>query len=65
MIEQSRTNTKRSRSMWQRLLFLAVLSVDYTGTLTVSPIVDRSPSISAADMITFRRAAGRVAERGL
>ena len=31
------------------------LSVDYTGTLTVSHIVDRSPSMSAADMITFRR----------
>lgn len=31
------------------------LSLDYTGTLTVSNIVDRSPSMSAADMITFRR----------
>lgn len=30
-------------------------SIDYTGTLTVSNIVDRSPSMSAADMITFRR----------
>ncbi len=31
------------------------MSIDYTGTLTVSNIVDRSPSMSAADMITFRR----------
>ncbi|MBQ9215168.1 MAG: TonB-dependent receptor [Prevotella sp.] len=31
------------------------MSVDYTGTLTVSNIVDRSPSMSAADMIQFRR----------
>ncbi len=31
------------------------MTVDYTGTLTVSNIVDRSPSMSAADMIQFRR----------
>ncbi len=31
------------------------MSIDYTGTLTVSNIVDRSPSMSAADMIEFRR----------
>ena len=31
------------------------MSIDYTGTLTVSNIVDRSPSMSAADMIQFRR----------
>ena len=31
------------------------LSVDYTGTLTISNIVDRSPSMSAADFIDFRR----------
>ena len=31
------------------------MSVDYTGTMTVSNIVDRSPSMSAEDMITFRR----------
>lgn len=31
------------------------MSVDYTGTLTVSSIVDRSPSMSAAEFIDFRR----------
>ena len=31
------------------------MRVDYTGTMTVSNIVDRSPSMSAADFITFRR----------
>ena len=31
------------------------MTIDYTGTLTVSNIVDRSPSMSAADMIQFRR----------
>ena len=31
------------------------MSVDYTGTLTVSKIVDRSPSMSASDFINFRR----------
>ncbi|MBR1933956.1 MAG: TonB-dependent receptor [Prevotella sp.] len=31
------------------------MSIDYTGTLTVSNIVDRSPSMSAADMVQFRR----------
>ena len=31
------------------------MSIDYTGTLTVSNIVDRSPSMSAGDFITFRR----------
>ena len=31
------------------------MSLDYTGTVTVSNIVDRSPSMSAADMIQFRR----------
>ena len=30
-------------------------SIDYTGTVTVSNIVDRSPSMSAADMVQFRR----------
>lgn len=30
-------------------------SLDYTGTLTISDIVDKSPSMSAADFITFRR----------
>lgn len=30
-------------------------SVDYTGTLTVSNIIDRSPSMSASDFINFRR----------
>lgn len=29
--------------------------IDYTGTMTVSNIVDRSPSMSAADFIDFRR----------
>ncbi len=31
------------------------MNIDYTGTLTTSKIVDRSPSMSAADMIKFRR----------
>ena len=31
------------------------MSVDYTGTLTVSNIVDRSPSMSASDFINYRR----------
>ena len=31
------------------------MSIDYTGTMTVSNIVDRSPSMSAADFIQFRR----------
>ena len=31
------------------------MSLDYTGTFTVSNIVDRSPSMSAADMVQFRR----------
>ena len=31
------------------------MRVDYTGTLTVSDIIDRSPSMSAEDFITFRR----------
>lgn len=31
------------------------MSIDYTGTLTVSNIVDRSPAMSASDFITFRR----------
>lgn len=31
------------------------MKIDYTGTMTVSNIVDRSPSMSAADMIQFRR----------
>ncbi|MBQ5507403.1 MAG: SusC/RagA family TonB-linked outer membrane protein, partial [Prevotella sp.] len=31
------------------------MRIDYTGTLTVSNIVDRSPSMSAADFIDFRR----------
>lgn len=30
-------------------------SIDYSGTVTISNIVDRSPSMSAADFITFRR----------
>ena len=30
-------------------------SIDYTGTLTVSNIVDRSPSMSAQDFINYRR----------
>ena len=30
-------------------------TIDYTGTLTVSNIVDRSPSMSAADLIQFQR----------
>ena len=33
-------------------------SLDYTGTLTVSNIVDEAPSMSAADFINFRRWAG-------
>lgn len=39
--------TKQGRSGQMR--------IDYTGTLTVSNIVDRSPSMSAADFIDFRR----------
>ena len=31
------------------------MSVDYTGTLTVSNIVDRSPSMSAEEFVNFRR----------
>ncbi|MBO7102171.1 MAG: SusC/RagA family TonB-linked outer membrane protein, partial [Bacteroidaceae bacterium] len=31
------------------------MSIDYTGTLTVSNIIDRSPSMSAADFIQFSR----------
>ncbi len=31
------------------------MTLDYSGTLTISDIVDRSPSMSAADMIQFRR----------
>ena len=31
------------------------MSVNYTGTLTVSNIVDRSPSMSASDFINYRR----------
>jgi TonB-linked SusC/RagA family outer membrane protein len=30
-------------------------SIDYTGTVTISNIVDRSPSMSASDFINFRR----------
>ncbi|MBQ9649253.1 MAG: TonB-dependent receptor [Prevotella sp.] len=30
-------------------------TIDYTGTLTVSNIIDRSPSMSASDFITFAR----------
>lgn len=33
-------------------------SVNYSGTVTVSSIVDKAPSMSAADFITFRRWAG-------
>ena len=31
------------------------MAIDYTGTLTVSNIIDRSPSMSAADFIQFSR----------
>ena len=31
------------------------MTIDYTGTLTVSDIVDRSPSMSAGDFVTFAR----------
>ena len=31
------------------------MSIDYTGTLTVSNIVDRSPSMSAADFVQYAR----------
>lgn len=31
------------------------MSVDYTGTLTISNIVDRSPSMSAEEFVNFRR----------
>ena len=37
-------------------------SIDYTGTLTVSHIVDRSPSMSAADFIEFARWAAHNAD---
>ncbi len=31
------------------------MSIDYSGSMTIKNIVDRSPSMSAADMIEFRR----------
>lgn len=37
-------------------------TIDYTGTLTVSNIVDRSPSMSAADFIQFARWAAHNAD---
>ena len=37
-------------------------SIDYTGTLTISNIVDRSPSMSASDFITFARWAAHNAD---
>jgi TonB-linked SusC/RagA family outer membrane protein len=38
------------------------MAIDYTGTLTVSNIIDRSPSMSAADFIQFSRWAKHNAE---